>query len=102
MTGRPDVEALEAEAAWAVREELALLVDDVLDRRTQLAQELPDRRAAVAPRVAAIVGDALGWDAARQAEEVAAYLANARREYGAPELTRAPAAGAAPAVEAAR
>jgi len=23
MTGRPDVEALEAEAAWAVREELA-------------------------------------------------------------------------------
>ena len=34
---------LEAEVAWAVRSELALSIDDVLARRTRLAQELPDR-----------------------------------------------------------
>ena len=53
---------LEAEVAWAARHELALSLDDVLARRTRLAQELPDRGAAIAPRVAAIlaVGSRLG------------------------------------------
>jgi glycerol-3-phosphate dehydrogenase len=97
----PGVDAVEAEVAWAVRRELALSVDDVLARRTRLAQELPDRGAAIAPRVAAIMGTALGWDAARQAAEVAAYLAGARREYGVPEPSRATAAEPAPAFEAA-
>jgi glycerol-3-phosphate dehydrogenase len=98
----PGVDAVEAEVAWAVRRELALSVDDVLARRTRLAQELPDRGAAIAPRVAAIMGVALGWDAARQASEVAAYVAGAGREYGVPEASRAPAAEPAPAFEAAR
>jgi hypothetical protein len=47
------------------------------------------------------MGTALGWDAARQAAEVAAYLAGARREYGVPEPSRATAAEPAPAFEAA-
>jgi glycerol-3-phosphate dehydrogenase len=98
----PGVDAVEAEVAWAVHRELALSVDDMLARRTRLAQELPDRGAAIAPRVAAIMGTALGWDAARQATEVAAYVAGAEREYGVPELSRAPAAEPAPAFEAAR
>ena len=93
------VDAVEAEVAWAVRRELALSVDDVLARRTRLAQELPDRGAAIAPRVAAIMGTPLGWDAARQATEVATYLAGARREYGVPEASRAPAGEPAPAFE---
>jgi len=75
---------LEAEVAWAVRHELALTLDDVLARRMRLAQELPDRGAAIAPRVAEILGDELGWDAGRRRREVAAYLATARREYGVP------------------
>ena len=50
----------------------------------RLAQELPDRGAAIAPRVAAVLGEELGWDEARQAEEVARYLETARREYGLP------------------
>jgi hypothetical protein len=35
----------------------------------------------VAPRVAAILGGELGWDEARQASEVAAFLDGARREF---------------------
>jgi len=78
------VDHLQAEVAWAARRELALSIDDVLARRLRLAQELPDRGAAIAPTVAAILGGELGWDEARQAEEVAAYLVTARREYGLP------------------
>ena len=59
VAGRP---FLEAEVAWAARHELARSIDDVLARRTRLAQELPDRGAEVAPRVAAILGPELGWE----------------------------------------
>ncbi|HUQ43010.1 MAG TPA: glycerol-3-phosphate dehydrogenase/oxidase [Candidatus Limnocylindria bacterium] len=78
------VDHLQAEVAWAARNELALSIDDVLARRMRLAQELPDRGASIAPRVAAILGAELGWDAPRQADEVASYLETARREYGLP------------------
>jgi glycerol-3-phosphate dehydrogenase len=59
-------------------------VDDVLARRMRIAHELPDRGAEVAPRVAAILGPELGWDAARQGREVSAFLAGARREFAVP------------------
>ncbi len=85
---------LEAEVAWAVRHELALSLDDVLSRRTRLAQELPDRAAAIAPRVAAIMAADLGWGDARQRLEVDAFLASARREFSV-----APAGESAPADE---
>lgn len=78
------LEHLEAEVVWAARHELALSLDDVLARRMRLAPELPDRGATIAPRVAEILGDELGWDPRRREREVAAYLANARREYGVP------------------
>jgi glycerol-3-phosphate dehydrogenase len=81
----PRIVHLEAEVAWAAREEMALSIDDVLARRMRLAMELSDRGASIAPRVAAILGAELGWDAARQASEVDAYLAGARVEYGIPE-----------------
>ncbi len=76
--GRP---FLEAEVAWAVRHELAQSLDDVLSRRTRLAQEMPDRGVAVAPRVARILGSELGWSDGRQAAEIEAYLTGARREF---------------------
>ena len=75
---------MEAEVAWAARQELALSLDDVLARRTRLAQELPDRGAAIAPRVAQILGAELGWGETSQALEVQNYLASARREYSVP------------------
>ena len=55
----------------------------------RLVQELPDRGAAIAARVAEILGRELGWDSSRQASEVAAYLEAARREYGVPWPTTA-------------
>jgi glycerol-3-phosphate dehydrogenase len=72
---------LEAEVAWAARHELAGSLDDVLARRTRLAQELPDRGATVALRVARILGAELGWDDRRQALEVETYLTSAREEF---------------------
>jgi glycerol-3-phosphate dehydrogenase len=75
---------LAAEVPWAVRHELAIALDDVMSRRMRLAQVLPDRGEAIAPRVAELMGAELGWDAARQEHEVAAYLEEARREYGVP------------------
>jgi glycerol-3-phosphate dehydrogenase len=87
--GRP---FLEAEVAWAARQESALSLDDVLARRIRLAPELPDRGASIAPRVAAILGAELGWGESRQALEVQTYLASARREYSVP-----PPGGAEPA-----
>jgi glycerol-3-phosphate dehydrogenase len=78
------VDHLQAEVAWAARHELALSIDDVLARRMRLAQELPDRGASIAPRVAAVLGAELGWDEAQQATEIDRYLESARREYGLP------------------
>ena len=78
VAGRP---ILEAEVAWAARHELALSLDDVLARRTRLAQELPDRGASIAARVAAILGAELGWSETRQTAEIEAYLVSASREF---------------------
>ena len=78
VEGRP---FLEAEVAWSTRHELALSLDDVLARRTRLAQELPDRGASIAHRVASIMGTELRWGETRQEMEVDTYLRTARQEY---------------------
>jgi glycerol-3-phosphate dehydrogenase len=75
---------LEAEIAWAAEHEMALSLDDLLARRIRLAPVLRDRGESIAPRVAAIAGHVLGWDAARQAAEVSAYLEGAHREFDVP------------------
>ena len=79
-----DVPELEAEVAWAVSHEMALGLDDVFSRRMRLSTVRRDRGASVAPRVARIMADQLGWDAERQAAEVEAYLASAHREFDVP------------------
>ncbi len=81
VPGRP---FLEAEVAWAVHNELALSVDDVMSRRLRLSPELGEGRAAIAPRVAAIMAAELGWSEARCERERDDYLASAAREYGVP------------------
>jgi glycerol-3-phosphate dehydrogenase len=80
----PGVDHLEAEVVWAARHEHALSLDDVLSRRMRLAQELPDRGAGVAVRVANLLGDELGWDSHDRVRHIAEYLEGARREYGVP------------------
>ena len=82
----PDSDHLEAEIVWAAREELALGLSDVLVRRTRLAQELPDRAASVAPRVAALLGAELGWDDRRRAIEISTFLRKAHRDFDVPPV----------------
>ena len=62
-----------AEVAWAVREEMALSVEDVLARRTRCL--LLDARASMeaAPRVASIMAAELGKDDSWERDQVAAY-----------------------------
>jgi len=80
----PGIDQLEAEVVWAVRRELALGLDEVLARRTRLAQELPDRGASIVERISHLVAAELGWDEPRRTAEVERYLTSARAEYGVP------------------
>ena len=67
-----------AEVVWAARHEMARTVEDVLARRTR-ALFLNARAAeAMAPEVARLMAGELGWDASRQAAEVAAFSALAK------------------------
>jgi glycerol-3-phosphate dehydrogenase len=81
VPGRPD---LLAEAAHAARREQALTVGDVLLRRTRLAltagREVCAPGAEAPERVAAAMGEAVGWDDARRAREAAAFREEARAE----------------------
>ncbi len=80
----PGIDQLEAEVAWAAREEMAQSLDDVLARRMRLVHVLPDRAASIVPRVAEILGRELGWDAARCDRESTTFLDSARAEYSVP------------------
>jgi len=64
---------LRAEAIYAVRNEMARTLDDVLSRRTRA--RLFDRHASVeaAEAVAALIGPELGWTAAQQLQQAEAY-----------------------------
>jgi glycerol-3-phosphate dehydrogenase len=97
----PDIDHLEAEVAWAARDELAGSLDDVLARRTRLAQERADHGGAVVPRVAAILGAELDWDAAAQVAEIARYVTSSSVEFAVPEGTPAGEVPSAPGGSAA-
>ena len=64
-----------SEAIYAVRNEMATTLDDVLSRRTRARLLARDATAAAAESVAQLIAPELGWDAARTATEVAAYRA---------------------------
>ena len=71
---------LAAEIVHAVTHEGARHLDDVLTRRTRVSIETFDRGVAAAPGVARLMGGELGWDAARQADEVDHYLRRVEAE----------------------
>jgi glycerol-3-phosphate dehydrogenase len=81
VSGQPD---LLAEARFAAAAEQASSVGDVLLRRTRLgllaARECCCDGGEVARRVAATIGAALDWDAARVAAEAAGFADEARAE----------------------
>jgi glycerol-3-phosphate dehydrogenase len=67
-----------AEVVWAARHEMARMVEDVLARRTRALFLNARAAAAMAPEAARLMAGELGWDASRQAAEVAAFLVLAR------------------------
>jgi glycerol-3-phosphate dehydrogenase len=65
---------LRVEAWYAASHEGALHLDDVLTRRLHVSIETPDRGRRAAQSVGALVGEALGWDAATVRREVQRYV----------------------------
>jgi glycerol-3-phosphate dehydrogenase len=76
MPGRPEIWA---EVPHAVEREMALRLSDVLVRRLRLFTEDPGHGGRVAPAVARLMGQLLGWDDVRESGEVAAYAAAVKR-----------------------
>jgi glycerol-3-phosphate dehydrogenase len=64
---------LEAEVVYATTHEGARHVEDVLTRRTRMSIETWSRGVDAAPRVAALMGAILGWDAKRREAEITHY-----------------------------
>jgi glycerol-3-phosphate dehydrogenase len=79
----PGLPYLRAEAVYAVRDEMATTLRDVVERRTRA--HLFDREATVAaaPSIAALLAGELGWDAGETERQLAEYLAVAERERNA-------------------
>jgi len=71
---------LAAEVVYAVTHEGARHLDDVLTRRTRISIETFDRGVAASGPAAALMGDELGWDDARVADEVDHYLRRVEAE----------------------
>jgi len=69
----PSGQYLAAEVQFAVTNEAALHLDDVLTRRTRLSIECGDRGTDAAPVVAEIMARLLGWDEAVIANEIDHY-----------------------------
>jgi glycerol-3-phosphate dehydrogenase len=84
--GRPLIEGLHylrAEAVYAARYEMAGSLADVLERRTRGRLLEREATAAAAEDCANLIGDELGWDAHRRADEVAALRADVADERDA-------------------
>lgn len=74
----PHHEVVAGQVVWAVREEAARTVEDVLARRTRML--LLDARASIdmAPRVARLLAEELGRDEAWERDQIEAYTELAR------------------------
>jgi glycerol-3-phosphate dehydrogenase len=75
----PGHPALRAQLVHATRRELALTLTDLLLRRTHVFFEVPGHAVSEVPALAELVGAELGWNAARKASELAAYVAEVGR-----------------------
>jgi len=72
---------LMAELRWAVENELAFTLADLLVRRIPIAFETRDHGRAAARRVAPLVAACLGWDAARVGAEIERFDAEVERLF---------------------
>ncbi|MFT4771750.1 MAG: glycerol-3-phosphate dehydrogenase [Cryomorphaceae bacterium] len=69
----PKLDFIKAEVVWAVREEMARTIEDVLARRVRAL--FLDARASMemAPEVAELLAAELNWDEQRMADEIEKY-----------------------------
>tara|TARA_R110002111_G_scaffold245301_1_gene307607 strand:- start:181 stop:543 length:363 start_codon:yes stop_codon:yes gene_type:complete len=69
----PKLNFIKAEVVWAVREEMARNIEDVLARRVRAL--FLDARASIemAPEVARLIAAELDWDDAKVSREIEAY-----------------------------
>lgn len=84
-----------AEAVYAVTNEGALHLDDILTRRTRISIEVPDRGLKAAPEIANLIAPHLGWDAERTNMEINRYYDRVHAELAANEATDDEGANAA-------
>jgi len=70
----PGHQATKVQLVYAVRREMAATLSDLLIRRVRVFHDAPGHAAAEAPGIVDFVSAELGWDASRQAAELAAYL----------------------------
>lgn len=78
---------LRAEIKYAATHEGALHLADVLTRRTRMSIETKHRGSDAAQEAADIIAPVLGWDDAKKAHEVNAYLERVKAERESQELT---------------
>ena len=77
---------LAAEVRFAVLNEAALHVDDILTRRTHIAFEAPDRGRRAVDDVARLMAPVLEWDEATVAHEIAHYRSRLDAESAAQNM----------------
>jgi glycerol-3-phosphate dehydrogenase len=80
----PGVPAVRGEVRLAVEREMALTLADFMDRRSALLLFSPGHGLAGLEATADIMGQLLGWDDVRRAQEIASYKQLAA-EHGVPE-----------------
>ena len=90
----PGHPALRAELLHGIRREMAVTLADLLMRRTHVFYETPGHAVAEALELVELAGRELGWDAARKATELTAYLKEVERSIAfLAELERADGEG---------
>ncbi|HVM15850.1 MAG TPA: glycerol-3-phosphate dehydrogenase/oxidase [Egibacteraceae bacterium] len=95
----PGLPYLRAEVHWAVEHEMALSVEDVLDRRTRVSLRHASAGGQAVDEVASVLARVLGWSAPQAAAEADAYRRRVARERGAVPVKAGALAGGARAVK---
>jgi glycerol-3-phosphate dehydrogenase len=74
----PGLAVTRGEVAYAVRDEMALTLEDFLERRARLFLWDPHNGLAAAAEAARLMADTLGWSAQRRDAEIASYQRHVR------------------------
>lgn len=74
--------ALRAELVHAMRREMAITLGDLLIRRTHVFHEVPGHAMGEAAELVDLAAEEMGWDTARKASELSAYLHQVERNEG--------------------